>query len=206
MPKQTYALEKGGPKRLELEWKGAWKNLTVRLDAQEIGVIPNQKALRQGQTFTLPDGSMLEVKLVQQFTSVSLELRRDGQPLPGTSADPEQRLQGAYGVLFLLGAINIVLGLIAVFFQVEFLLMLGLNLISVIMGCIWLTLGFFVRRRSLAALLLALCLYALDSVLFLVSAVDMGANPTSGLFMRVIFFIAMAQGVSALKALRQEAA
>lgn len=180
--------------------------MAVRLDGQEIGVIPDQKALRQGQTFTLPDGSVLEVKLVPQFTSVSLELRRDGQPLPGTSADPEQRLQGAYGILFLLGGINIVLGLIAVFFQIAFLLMLGLNLISVIMGCIWLTLGFFVRRRSLVALFLALGLYTLDGVLFLVSAVDMGLNPTGGLFMRAIFFIAMAQGVSALKALKQTTA
>lgn len=204
MPKQTYPLEKGGPKRLELAWKGAWKNLTVSLDGQELGVIPDQKALRAGQTFMLPDGSALDVKLVRQFTSVSLELRLDGQPLPGSSADPEQRLQGAYGILFFLGGVNILLGLIAVFFQIEFLLMLGLNLASVFLGFIWLTLGFFVRRRSLAALIVALCLYGLDGVLFLIGAVNMGANPTSGLFMRVIFFIGMAQGVGALKALKQQ--
>jgi len=203
LPKQTYSLEKGGPKRLELAWKGAWKNLTISLDGQELGVIPNQKALRAGQTFVLPEGALLDVKLVQKLTAVNLEVSLNGVPLPGTAADPEQRLLGAYAILFFLAGINILLGLVAVLFQVEFLFALGLNLISVMIGCIWLVLGFFVRRRSLVALIAALCLYALDSVLYLVGAFSMGGDPTTGLLMRVLIFVGIAQGIGALKSLKQ---
>jgi hypothetical protein len=48
MPKQQYALEQGGPKRLEISWTGIWRNFTVRLDGQVVGTVENQKALRAG--------------------------------------------------------------------------------------------------------------------------------------------------------------
>ena len=59
MPTQRYALESGGDKRLEVSWKGFWKNLTVKLDGNVIGTVAGQKELKAGQGFELPDGSVL---------------------------------------------------------------------------------------------------------------------------------------------------
>lgn len=59
MPKQAYALEALGEKRLEISWKGMYKDVTVSLDGNSIGIIPNQKALSAGQEFRSIDGSTI---------------------------------------------------------------------------------------------------------------------------------------------------
>lgn len=61
------------------------------------------------------------------------------------------------------------LGFIAFFFQVEFLQTLGVGIISVAIGFIFLVLGFFTQRRSRIALIVALIIYGLDCVLALFS-------------------------------------
>src|SRR5690349_9384101 len=93
MPKQTFALEAGGEKRLEVSWGGMFKNTTVSLDGNSIGVIPDQKALLAGQEFRLPDGSTIKVQLVRSFISTELRVFRNGQPLPGSASDPLTRLK-----------------------------------------------------------------------------------------------------------------
>lgn len=42
MPKQTYALETGGPKRLEVSWKGLYKDLTIALDGHFPAPLPTR--------------------------------------------------------------------------------------------------------------------------------------------------------------------
>lgn len=39
MAKQTYALEPGGPKRLEISWKYGFKDTTITFDGAPVGVI-----------------------------------------------------------------------------------------------------------------------------------------------------------------------
>jgi len=56
MPKQAYAFEPDGEKRLEISWKAMWKETTVTLDGTVLGVIPDVKALRAGQEFGLVVG------------------------------------------------------------------------------------------------------------------------------------------------------
>lgn len=57
MPSSEYALVADGPKRLEVQWKGLWKDVTLSFDGQELGVIENKKALKIGADFALPDGT-----------------------------------------------------------------------------------------------------------------------------------------------------
>ena len=45
MPKQSFALEAQGPKRLEIQWKGNWKNVTITLDGEVVGTIPDSKSM-----------------------------------------------------------------------------------------------------------------------------------------------------------------
>ena len=172
MPKRKYALERGGDKSLEISWKGQWKNTEVRLNGDLIGAIPNQKELRTGQLFQLPDGTALRVQLVNN----GLRVLRNDKPLPGSSSDPVARLAQSFGIIYFIAGLNIVLGSIASIFQVEFLQTLGFGIISVAIGFIFLVLGFFTQRRSLIALIIALIIYCLELVLvlFIVFVLDRG--------------------------------
>lgn len=204
MPTRSYALQPQGPKRLELSWGGLWKNFTVKLDGIPVGTIANAQALRAGQQFGLPDGSLLKVQLVQSFFSSELRVLRDGQPLPQSDSDPRRRLKNAYGVLYFIAAVNLILGVVAVLFQVELLLQLGMGYFSIIVGLVYLGLAFFTQNRIGAALIIAIVLYALDGILGIVGAVSAGVNPVTGLLVRIAFLVPMVQGVGAIKALKQE--
>ncbi len=156
MPKQSYALEAGGEKRLEISWTPFWKDITVSLDGNSIGTIPNQKALTTGQEFRLPDGSALKVQLVNRVTSTELQVLRNGQPLPGSASDPQTRLKYAYWVVYFVAGLNLVLGLISFLFNVEFLQQIGIGFGSILFGLVFLALGFFTQRKSMVALILAI--------------------------------------------------
>jgi len=169
MPKRKYALERGGDKSLEISWKGHWKNTEVRLNGNLIGAIPNQKELRTGQLFQLPDGTALRVQLARTWGSRELRVLRNDKPLPGSSSDPVARLAQSFGIIYFIAGLNIVLGFIASIFQVEFLQTLGFGIISVAIGFIFLVLGFFTQRRSRIALIVALIIYGLDCALALFS-------------------------------------
>lgn len=207
MPNQTYALDEGGEKRLKLEWKGAFKDLNVIVDGQSIGVIPDQKALSQGQTFQLEDGSNLKVQLVRNLMSTELQVLRDGQPLPGSASDPHTRHKNAYILIYFIAGLNLVLGLLASVFNVAFLQELGIGFVSILLGLVYLILGFFVQRKSSLALILTIVLFAGDSLLGVVLAVMEGSNPgVAGLVVRVLLLILLFQGVPAIKALKTKSA
>lgn len=165
MPKLKYALERGEDKSLEISWKGLYKNTEVRLKGNLIGVIPNKRELRTGRIFPLPDGTSLKV----QFFTSGLQVLRNNKPLPGSPFDPAYRLANAFGVIYFIAGLNIVLGFLALFFQVEFLQTLGFGIISAAIGFIFLVLGFFTQRRSRIALIAALIIYGLDCALALFS-------------------------------------
>lgn len=49
MPAYTYPLEHGGPKLVEVSWKGFYKNMIVRYDNEELGTISGPTG---GSSFT----------------------------------------------------------------------------------------------------------------------------------------------------------
>ncbi len=205
MPKQVFAFERSGPKRLEVSWKGFWKNITIQLDGETIGTIPGQKQLAAGQEFQLQDGSTLKVQLVKKFATTELQVLRNGQPLPGSASDPEAKLKTAYGMVFFIAGLNIVLGLAAGIFQVEFLQSIGISFYSIIFGVVFLVLGYFVQRRSAVALVIAIAVFALDGILGLVTAISQGYDPNSGgIIARIFLLIPMIHGVGAIRAIKKQ--
>lgn len=221
MPKRKYALERGGDKSLEIIWEGSWKNTKVRLNGNLIGAIPTKKELRTGQIFQLPDGTALRVQLVNN----ELRVLRNDKPLPGSSSDPAARLAQSFGIIYFIAGLNIALGFIALIFQVEFLQTLGFGIISVAIGFVFLVLGFFTQRRSLIALIIALIIYGLDTVLVLFSLFNIVLALSSGfktgflliadilqriapwigwIVIRIGFLIGMGQGVGAINELKKE--
>ena len=206
MQKLTYALEPNGPKRLEVSWKAMWKEFTVKVDDRVVGRASGQKELREGKRFRLKDGSHLSVKLINKLTGVELEILHDGQPLPGTSADPAARLKNAYRTVFLVAGLNVVLGLVAVLVEAPFLQALGVGFYSIIFGLVLLVLGFFVKRQSQVALILAIAIFALDGILgfVLMSAEGVVLSP-GGLLGRILLLLPMVQGIPGIRALKQRA-
>ena len=120
-------------------------------------------------------------------------------------SDPQTKLKSAYVIVFFVAYLNIILGVISLLFQVEFLQNLGFGLVSAFIGLVFLALGFFVKRRSTIALVIAIALFILGGVVSFVSYASQGygAN-TGGLFARIYLLIPMVKGLGAIKALKQQ--
>jgi hypothetical protein len=79
----------------------------------------------------------------------------------------------------------------------------GVGIFSIAFGAAFVVLGVFVMRRSLAALIISIVLFAGDAVVGIALAVSAGGQPgIGGLVFRVFLIIAMAQGVPAISALK----
>ncbi|MEA5077689.1 MAG: hypothetical protein VB013_03890 [Anaerolineaceae bacterium] len=205
MAKILFALEPGGEKRLQVSWKGLYKETSVYLDDQLVGTIQGQKALASGQDFTLIDGSLLHVQLVSKVFNTELQVLRNGQPLPGSASDPQARLKAAYIITYFIAGLNLVLGIVASLFQVELLQELGIGIYSLVFGLIFLVLAIFIQRKSMAALIIAIVIFIADGVLGFVFAAIGGASPsTAGVLGRIILLIPMFQGIGAIKALKKQ--
>ncbi len=204
MPKRMFALEKDGPKRLELSWGGFWKNFTVKLDGEIVLTAGGSAELKAGRTARLPDGSALEVRLNTGIGNQGLEVTRDGRPLPGSATDPEAQVKLAGGIVYFLAGLNLLIGVIAFAFDVRFLkenFGYGPPIVAALFG----VLGYLTMKRSLAALIAAIVIYGLDGIVTLAmqfSAAGSGRSPNVGfIFMRVIFIMAMIRGARAMSQL-----
>jgi hypothetical protein len=205
MTKLAFAFEEGGEKRLEVTWKGIhkYKDITVTLDGAQVGIIPDHQAFLAGKEFQLIDRSIIRVQLVQKFETKEVQVFRNGQPLPGSAADPKSKLKSAYQVVYFIAAANMVLGLISFFYKWEILRRMGFGIASVLYGLVFLVLAFFIQRRWSLALILAIVVYITDSVLGVYFNLLEGSKISSeGLLLRVAFLVAMFQGFSAMKALK----
>jgi hypothetical protein len=221
MATAKYALERGGAKTLVVSWEGgsAWRNTEIRLDGELLGSFPDKKALIAGQEFPLPDGSVLQVRWHHRM----LSLLRNGAPVPGSATDPVQKLNTACQILYFLAGLNIVLGLIAWFFNVEYLRSLTYGPISIAVGLVLLVLGLLAQRRSLVALVAAIGVGCLHMAFILLSGFVAGAAITdatiplrwAGLMLEymavpigllaggVVVLIALSRGVSAIGQLKK---
>ena len=200
MPKTKYALEKGQQPRLEISWKMGWKDITIKLDGLEIGKIADKKELAEGRDFTLDKNATLRVQLVKKgISGESLEVLINGQPIPGSSSDPNRRLAVAYGLVFFVAGMNVLLGLIAELVPVGILLNMGIGIYSVIFGLLTGIMGFLVwKRHSSVALGVAVSLLIIDGILGLI------AGSLTGVAARIFLLIPMFGGFSAIKELKEQ--
>jgi len=84
-----YPLERDGAPRLEVSWSNGYRTLKVRVD--DVVVARSDVAdLRRGRTFEMPDGRPLAI-VMQRGIAIWL----DGEPIPGTYADPWIRVKSA---------------------------------------------------------------------------------------------------------------
>jgi hypothetical protein len=201
MPSIKLALERQGPKRLEVSWDLGWKNTIARLDGQEVGRIATHAELKAGREFPLPDGSRLHLQLKQAGLAPQLAVLHNGMPLPGSGADPETVLKNAAGCAYFIGGLGVVLGALAAS-GVQFLQKIGFTGYDVGFGLLFLALGYFIGRRSTIALGFAVGIYGIVSI----AALGAGTAGGGGIFMRIILLIGMWQGFGAIRELNARGA
>jgi hypothetical protein len=144
------------------------------------------------------------VQLVQSFGSAELQVLRNGQPLPGSGSDPAVRFKATWGIIFFIAGLNMLIGLGAVLFDIDFLQQLGLGVISIVVGLMYLVLGVLVKQlRSPIALGIAIGLFALDGIVTMVDAMDAGRTPPVGaIVVRVLLILPMIKGFQAIRELK----
>ncbi len=207
MSKISYALEKGGPKRLTISWKGNFKETVVRLDDNEIGRIDGYEQLREGKEFNLEDGSSLKVQLERKKTLPFPSVLKDGRPLTIPGLEPEKRLSMAYKITFFIAGANIVFGLTGSLLKTtSFNLPTG-GIWSVVIGCVFFVLAIFIMRKSMTALSIAVGMVIID---LLLAIIFRGNIPTVLLIaiivFRILILFVMIQGFVAIKVLKEEQA
>jgi len=204
MAKVKYALEKGGPKRLEVSWKGNWNEITVRLDGSLIGSIADIEQLKEGKEFQLEDGTSLKVQLERKSIFPFINILKDGQPLPSPGPEPAKRLGFAYKITFLIGGANIVFGLIGSPFQSKPWNIPVAGIWPVVIGCLFLVLAFFIMRRSMTALAIAVGIFAIDMIVAIIFRWDLPrVFLIASVVFRILILLTMIQGFGAIKALKQ---
>jgi hypothetical protein len=187
---------------------------SVLVDNNKIGTISSEEAATTGREFPLTDGSALKVQLVNSH----MQVLRNGQPLPlvavseqpGAIREPNMvevtppvppktrsQLKAACVVVFLIGALNFVSGLIMASQAADAASQATVVGVSVVIGVIFLSLGFFVSRRSTVALGIAVTIYSLDALLTLAQ------GNLFGVMMHIFLLTILFRGFNAIRELRQ---
>ena len=209
MPTKTFYLDDARTDAISANWGFfLYRNLTVRYAGNILPAIDPEAKIAQGRHYRLPDGRIFSIQLKTNSYPQELEILIDGQPVPGSSTHPNERIKQAWYVLLGLGVLNIGLGLFTEFGHVEVLRELGLGWGSLVEGVAFAALGWLgYYRRSVPALTIALVLLVLDGIVSIGSAVATSHNPAlGGLFMRVLFCLIVFRGMKAVRQQRQEAA
>ncbi|MBW4487422.1 MAG: hypothetical protein KME12_06490 [Trichocoleus desertorum ATA4-8-CV12] len=116
--RELYALEEGGPLRLDISWGFFSPKIVIRLDGEVISKIPKSQ-LTELHTFLLNDGSQLEIQQVASFKILGmvfqpyLHITLNGQALPGVIVNPEQRQEDASGWVLFIALMKFVQGILA---------------------------------------------------------------------------------------------
>jgi len=196
MATKRYPLEPGGAPRVEVSWNWNFKNVVVKVDGLEVGRIADATELQAGRDFALADGSSLRVQLASKFHAKELVVMRNGEPLPGSSNDPMTMVKTAAGILLIVAVINLAVG--AFEYSTDPDGAIG----SVIEGLIYGFLAWRVSKRGIIALVIAMVLYAADTVLTLMAIAQRPGGGVHSVFIRVIVFIALFKAFGAIRELK----
>jgi hypothetical protein len=201
MPHKRFALSRNGPKEIELRWGLGWKNFTVHHHGNVIGTVSKQSELIEGRSFSLPDGSALSVKLKTGIGHAGLEVLHNGKPIPGSDADPVQKIKTAFGILLFLAITNMLGGILIFSLFAEFQVA---GILIMVFGLLFAGLAIAVKKRSLAALIVAIILLVIDIISGIIFQ-SMSQNNISivWILLRVLFLIYLLQAINPMKELKR---
>lgn len=208
MPHKTYFLNTEKKEKLDLYWRGSYKDFTVKFDNNELGVIKTKKELKEGREFVTGYNKKLEIRLVMQFGIIPcIEILFNDGPVPGTMTDPQRQLTGIFYFVLFIGVLNIVFGLIGLIFDIKSFSDHGIGLNSIIYGVLFVMMGLMInKKQSMFALISVISLIGLDIIFVLVRIAEYGveSNPWPTITIKMIFILYLCRGFSAVLRLRQQ--
>jgi hypothetical protein len=205
MPSQKYALKKGGPKRLEISSGIFSQKRTIRLDGKELGIIANERELKQGWSLTSKSGMILAIKKGSAW-GAQYDIRLNDVPLPNTDGDPQRRVNNAVGAILYVAISTVVVGLMAMSSRTGFMgVEQSAAMIVLVTGLVYGVMAFFVWRGSLIALGLTIAGYGLDNLsMILSSPLGFLSLGVAGLIVRPIIFYLMILAINPIRKLKAQ--
>lgn len=201
MPKKTYYLQEGKQDPIHTQWGLAWKNFTVTHNGKTVGVVENQKQLKQPNEFILDDGRRINVQLKTGMQAY-LDIQVDGKPLPGSGGDPSTKVKGAAIYTLVMGGLSLILGLILAgtlrgFEEIGFLVA-GEALIFVGLG-IWILMS-----KSMASVIVTLVLASIETVASFAFAIEAGGRVYGVGVVKILWIVTLVRAISATKELKEQ--
>jgi hypothetical protein len=167
---------------LILRWPLTLSQIKVELDSKLLGVIKDQRALREGVHFTVEDGNQLTIKRAPSWGLVDIGAYDNDVPLQ--AKDPKPRVDPSK-LAYFLGALHVLIMLLIPFSKA--LQEKGLSFwVVAFFAFLFFLHGYLISRRALFALLSLLFLYATDIVAAGLDIV-IGERPFTGIFLRILF-------------------
>lgn len=203
MPRKQYYLDTDKTESLTTEWNGYYKNFKVSFKNAEVLNFENSKALEIGSEYRIDENRLLTVRLVKKkYTGFeNLEILVNNEPVKGSPTDPFETVKGVWELLFVIAGLNLIAGLIAELFSIEFLLNYGLGVGTIIAGLIYAILGFLVKlKNSMIALIFSILLMAADAILSLAS---MASGSATGFMIKLIFILLLWRGIGAIREIKK---
>ncbi len=208
MATYVFSLDSRDEEKLELSWDGIDyqdRPIHIMLGGNEIGVIPDKKALREGQVFSLPDGSAIHI---QQIKQKGLQIFHSGKQLSIIS--PTQRARSdvatyrlATSVIDCIGWYTMLLGVV-VLITGAFSAVGTFALYWIITGIVFLVLGYFARQAYILSLIIALIYYALDTASLIILLAQGSYLMIAGIVLHLCLMVPLYRGIAPLRRLMEE--
>lgn len=160
MPTRKYPLNFGSPEKVEISWKGYYKDIVIKFNGVTIAEFDSKHQLefdskhqlREFVSIPISENQEIEIRIKKEP-----EILMNSLPLPGSTGDPVFRVRHAYLALYLYGALNLFIGSILIgIARLDEVLLLG-N-ISIILGFVFILLGVLTQRANKFGILIAITL------------------------------------------------
>ncbi len=207
MPHKTYFLDTEKKEKLELQWKGSYKDFTIKLDNNELDIIKTKKELKNGREFVAGYNKKLEIRLVRQLGIIPcIEILFNDKPVPGTMTDPQRQLNGIFNFILFIALLYIISGIAGLISGIPAFSDHGIGLNSIIYGVLFIMMGLIInKKQSMFALIAVVSLIGLDIIFVLIriAEYEVKSNPWPTIVIKMLLMLYLCKGFSAIMRSRQ---
>jgi hypothetical protein len=192
--KITFTIDASGEKRIEILASRKWNEVEVRVDGTQVCII-SKKELLSGYDLRLSDGSVLNIRRPRFFLDMRrLLITRNGLAISRsiTGYDNQMAVTNAAYLIYIVALVNLILGVLSIFVKIDAFIPFNFGWLNVVYGLGFMVLGFFAQRKSVAAMILFIVIFGLDSFSFLLLSFQTGLYIIILIFLGRLVFLAPA--------------
>jgi|GEM_PF-4774062 len=192
MATKKFAFRYGDPKRITVRTQEFNRKAVVSLDGVQLGKV--EKLQGAGKTFTLADGSQLTIRHHGSGRSKGLHVSHSGHLLPGSAGTDAWIVEQGAGAAFFVAGATLIFSILSMTGVIPFTFEWWALPLGGLIG--WL--GYQMKTvHSFPAAAITATAVALSTLYGIVSAIQLGANPLSGLIPRAIVLYLLIRAVPA---------